>query len=166
MAAKKQKLVDLTKEEKGKVKKVTLMTLGGVAIICIILVGCFACTQDSGQPTVEMTPEQKIQYWTAQIMDANWAPQTDASNDGVLNGMFLARDATTTLDKDTGLTLIFFMADENTIFDTAQIILESDEGIIRLANDEEWHVKFSEKNEVMYMTIKDTKDKTVYYQQK
>ena len=38
MAAKKQKLVDLTKEEKGKVKKVTLMTLGGVAIICIILV--------------------------------------------------------------------------------------------------------------------------------
>ena len=80
--------------------------------------------------------------------------------------VLLVCDAKTTLDKDTGLTLIFFMADENTIFDTAQIILESDEGIIRLANDEEWHVKFSEKNEVMYMTIKDTNDKTVYYQQK
>ena len=72
--------------------------------------------------------------------------------------VLLVCEAKTTLDKDTGLTLIFFMADENTIFDTAQII--------RLANDEEWHVKFSEKNEIMYMTIKDINDKTVYYQQK
>ncbi len=166
MTAKKQKLVDLTQEEKGKVKKVTLMTLCGVVMVCIILVGCFACTQDSGQPTVQMTAEQKIQYWTAQIIDTDWAPQTDASNDGVLDGMFMARDAKTNMDTSTGLTLIYFMADENTIFDTAQIILQSDEGIIKLANDDEWHVKFSEKNEIKYMTIKDTKDKTVYYQQK
>ena len=33
-------------------------------------------------------------------------------------------------------------------------------------SDERWDVKFSEKNEVLYMTITDSNGKTVYYQQK
>lgn len=113
-----------------------------------------------------MTPEQKIQYWTAQIMDVTRAPQMDSSNDGVLDDMFLAMDARTALDKDTGAVLIHFMGEGDTVFDSAQIVLQDDEGMVLFSDEQQWHVRFSEKNGVLYMTIRDGKDKTVYYQQK
>ncbi len=99
-------------------------------------------------------------------MDVTRAPQMDSSNDGVLDGMFLAMDARTALDKDTGAVLIHFMGEGDTVFDSAQIVLQDDEGMVLFSDEQQWHVRFSEKNGVLYMAILDSKNKTVYYQQK
>ena len=46
MSVKKQNLVDLDSGEKSRITKVSVVTLALVAIVCCILVGCFACSQN------------------------------------------------------------------------------------------------------------------------
>ena len=108
----------------------------------------------------------KVAYWTNIIVDVLWAPQTDDTHDGILKDMFLPREAKTTLDITTHDPMIYFMLNETDYLDSATIELTSEEGKLVFQSDEQWDVKFSEKNEVLYMTITDSNGKTVYYQQK
>ena len=70
------------------------------------------------------------------------------------------------LDILTLRPMIFFMLTETDYLDSATIELTSESGKLVFQSDERWDVKFSEKNEVLYMTITDSDGKTVYYQQK
>ena len=58
------------------------------------------------------------------------------------------------------------MLDEETYLDCASIELTSESGKLVFQSEDRWDVRFSEKNEVLYMTITDSNGKTVYYQQK
>ena len=165
--SKMKKLADLNKDEKEKVRKVTLTTFTIVILVCAILVGCFACKQAQEiDPQTVMTDEQKANYWKSQIIGVDWKPMTDASHDGILKGLYLPRDAKTDLDGGTGSLVIMFMYNESDVMDSALVVLSSESGQLRFATEEVWTVKFSEKNEVLYMTITDSNEKTVYYQQK
>ena len=164
---KKKMYADLDEAEKKKVKQASMLSIGIVALICCVLVGCFACKQErTDDPKTMMTNEQKVAYWTASITDVRWAPQTDDTHDGVLKDMFLPREAKTLLDGTTLKPMIYFMLDEENYLDSAIIELENESGSLLFQSEERWDIRFSEKNEVLYMTITDSNGKTVYYQQK
>lgn len=164
MSIKKRKLEEMDEAEKKKVRKAAVFSLLGVAIICCILISCFSCSQDMGVlKNPVLSDEQKAALWNTRIMDIWWAPQTDNSNDGVLKGLFLPRDAYTAYDQETGKTLVYFMFSQDAVMTQAEIKLTSESGQLLFANDDVWTVKFSEKNENMYMTVTDSDGKTVYY---
>ena len=164
---KKTMYTDLDEAGKKKVKKASLLTCAITLIVCCVLVGCFACKQErTDDPKTVMTDEQKAAYWTAAITDIRWAPQTDDTHDGILKDMFLPRETKTVLDAITLKPMIYFMMNEEDYLDSATIELTSEEGKIVFQAEERWDVRFSEKNEILYMTITDSTGKTVYYQQK
>lgn len=165
--AKKKTYADLDEAGKLKVMRASMLSIGIVALVCCVLVGCFACKQErTDDPKTQMTDEQKIAYWTAIIADVRWEPQMDETHDGVLKDMFLPREAKTLLDGTTLKPMVYFMLDEENYLDSATIELTSEEGKLVFQSEERWDVRFSEKNEVLYMTITDSNGKTVYYQQK
>ncbi|MBO4393527.1 MAG: hypothetical protein J5800_04205 [Spirochaetales bacterium] len=144
-----------------------MLTCAITLIICCVLFGCFACKQErTDDPKTMMTDEQKAAYWTAAITDVRWAPQTDDTHDGILKDMFLPRETKTVLDAITLKPMIYFMMNEEDYLDSATIELTSEEGKIVFQTEERWDVRFSEKDEILYMTITDSTGKTVYYQQK
>lgn len=100
------------------------------------------------------------------IANVQWSPQTDETHDGILKDMFLARDAKTMFDASTGNLMLYFLFDDGSFFTNAKITLANESGKLVFESDEQWDVKFSEKNEILYMTITDSNGKTVYYQQK
>lgn len=100
------------------------------------------------------------------ITDVWWAPQTDDTHDGILKDMFLPREAKTVLDATTLTPMIYFIIDDTNYLDSAMVELTSEEGKLVFQSEERWDVRFSEKNEILYMTITDSTGKTVYYQQK
>ena len=104
--------------------------------------------------------------WLSNIMDVWWLPQTDDTHDGILKGLFLPRDAHTVYDTETKKTLIYFMFNQDAVMLQAEIVLESESGKLKFVSEDIWDVKFSEKNEIMYMTVTDSDGKTVYYQHK
>ena len=159
---------DLDEAGKTKIGKASFMSLAITVIVCLVIVGCFACKQENTMPDAQsvMTDEQKVAYWTAKIMDVNWFPQTDDTHDGILKDLFLARDARTVLDSNTSALIIYFMIDEDNFLINASIELENEAGKLIFESEDQWDVRFSEKNEIMYMTITDSDGKTVYYQQK
>ena len=164
---KKSMYAELDEAGKKKVKQTSLLTIAITVITCLILVGCFACKQErTDDPKTMMTDEQKVAYWTANISDVRWAPQTDDIHDGILKDMFLPREAKTVLDTTTLKPMIYFMLDDTNYLDCAEIALSSEEGKLVFQSDERWDIRFSEKNEILYMTITDSTGKTVYYQQK
>ena len=164
---KKKNYADLDEAGKLKIMRATLLSIGIVALACCFLVGCFACKQDrTDDPKAQMTDEQKAAYWSAMIIDVQWSPQTDDTHDGILKDLFLARDARTVLDSNTSALIIYFMIDENNFLINARIELENEAGKLIFEPEDQWDVKFSEKNEILYMTITDSNGKTVYYQQK
>ena len=159
--AKKQKLVDLDSEDKAKITKVSIVALASVAIACCILVGCFACTQAPNVTAPEMTPEQKATYWKNTVDDVLWGP----TNDDVLDGLLDASDAKTYIDLGTGDLLIDFLFMESP-FKTGKVVLSSESGDIEFSGEEKWSIKFSEKNEKLFMTVTDSNGVIVYYEQK
>lgn len=164
---KKDTYANLDEAGKLKVMRASMLSIGIVALACCVLVGCFACKQErTDDPKTQMTDEQKVTYWTAIITDVRWAPQTDDTHDGVLKDMFLPREAKTLLDSTTLKPMVYFMLDEENYLDSATIELTSEEGKLVFQSEERWDVRFSEKNEVLFMTITDSNGKTVYYQQK
>ena len=164
MSIKKRKLEEMNDSEKKTVRKATFFTLMGVAVICCILISCFSCSQDMGiVRNPELTDDQKAALWNTSIMDIWWAPQTDNTNDGVLKGLYLPRDVYTALDQGSGKMLAYFMINKESAMMQAEIRLTSESGQLIFANDDIWTVKFSEKNENLYMTITDSDGKTVYY---
>ena len=164
----KKKLGEMKEEERKKIIRTSLLILLGVAIFCGVLISCFSCTQDPAQPVTapEMTDEQKASLWLSSIIDIWWFPQTDDTHDGVLKGLFLPRDAHTVYDAETKKSLIYFMFNQTAVMIQAEIVLENESGTLRFVSEDTWNVKFSEKNDIMYMTITDSDGKTVYYQQK
>ena len=164
---KKKNYADLDEAGKLKIMRASLLSIGIVALACCFLVGCFACKQDrTDAPKTQMTDEQKAAYWSAMIIDVQWSPQTDDTHDGILKDLFLARDARTVLDSNTSALIIYFMIDEDNFLINARIELENEAGKLVFESEDRWDVRFSEKNEIMYMTITDSDGKTVYYQQK
>ena len=168
MAIKKKKLEDMKEEERKKIVRTSLLILLGVAIFCGILISCFSCSQDPELPVTppEPTNEQKAALWLSNIMDVWWFPQTDDTHDGILKGLFMPRDAHTVYDTETKKTLIYFMFNQDAVMLQAEIVLESESGTLKFVSEDIWDVKFSEKNDIMYMTVTDSDGKTVYYQQK
>ena len=163
----KTKFADLDESAKKKVRRISLLTIVITVIACCVLVGCFACKQErTDDPKTQMTDEQKVAYWTASITDIMWSPQTDDTHDGILKDLFLPREAKTLLDANTRKPLLYFMLDAENYLTTARIELTSDSGKLIFESDDQWDIKFSEKNEILYMTITDSDGKTVYYQQK
>lgn len=166
MSAKKQKLVDLDSNEKNRITKVSVVTLALVAIVCCILVGCFACTQNSGLPSTQMSDEQKVSYWRAMAGDTTWTPTGDASFSRFFNA---PREVKTSYDANTGEFLIYFMLSTDMPLESAIINLSSESGEIVFQDEEKWSIKFSEKNDELFMTINDKPDGsgvTVYYEDK
>ncbi len=136
-------------------------------LACCVLVGNFVCKQErTDDPRTQMTDKQKAAYWSTMITDVLWSPQTDDTHDGILKDMFLPREAKTLLDGTTLRLIIYFMLGDTDYLDSATIELTSESGTLIFQSDERWDVKFSEKNEILYMTITDSNGKTVYYQQK
>ena len=160
MAAKKQKLVDLDQKEKGRIAKVGVVSLVMVALVCFIIVGCLACTQDSGKKPAQMTDAQKVAYWKAMITDVYWVPQ----NGDALDGLFMSREAQTRLDT-SGDHYVDFLISPGVVFGSYKIVLTSESGELVNSNDEAaFTVKFSEKNEQLFMTVSDG-TVTVYYEE-
>lgn len=160
--AKKQKLVDLDSNDKAKIARVSIIALASVAIACCILVGCFACSQaPKNVPATEMTPEQKASYWKSMADDVLWTP----TNDDVLDGLVGASDARTHIDSEKGDLVIDFLFME-VPFKTGKVVLSSESGEIAFSETQKWTVKFSEKNEKLFMTVTDSNSVTVYYEQK
>ena len=164
---KKKNYAELDEAGKLKIMRASLLSIGIVALACCFLVGCFACKQDrTDDPKAQMTDEQKAAYWSAMIIDVQWSPQTDDTHDGILKDMFLPRDAKTLFDTNTGDLILYFLFDDGNFFTNAKINLTNESGKLVFASDDQWDVKFSEKNDILYMTITDSNGKTVYYQQK
>ena len=164
MSAKKQNLVDLDSGEKSRITKVSVVTLALVAIVCCILVGCFACSQNIGLPSTEMSDEQKITYWRAMAGDTTWEP----TGEGTFGRFFsIPMKAKTSYDANSGEFIIHFMMSDDSPLDTAIINLTSEFGEIVFQDEEKWSIKFSEKNDELFMTINDKADGsgvTVYYE--
>ena len=166
MTAKKQNLVDLDSNEKSRITKVSVVTLALVAIVCCILVGCFACSQNSGLPSTGMSDEQKITYWKAMAGDTTWEPTGEATFVRFLN---VPREARTSYDAVTGEFLIHFLLPPDSTLETAVINLTSESGEIVFDGSGHWSIKFSEKNDELFMTLNDKPDGsgvTVYYEEK
>ena len=166
MTMKKRKLEELTDNEKKAVRKAMLYTLLGAALFCCILISCFSCRNDMGINTPELTDQQKAALWYANITDIRWTPQTDNTNDGILKDLFAPRDAHTVYDNGTGKTLIYFLFSDDTVMTQAAVVLTNESGKLVFDSDDEWTVKFSEKNGRLYMTVTDSDGKTVFYSQR
>ena len=166
MTMKKRKLEEMTNAEKKTVKRAMIYTLLGVALICCILISCFSCKNEMGIKTPELTDAQKAALWYTNIMDIWWTPQTDSTNDGILKDMFAKRDAHTVYDQELGTTMIYFLFGDDTVMMRAKVFLTNESGKLVFESEDEWTVKFSEKNEQLYMTITDSDGKTVFYSQR
>ena len=167
MSVKKQKLVDLSPEEKQRVKKTSLLTLTGTALVCLILVGCFACSQDTNLKNPEMTDEQRALYWQILIVPETWYPMTDSTNDGIVKDMTKPRNIKTTYDESTNKYFVYCLIDTTRNLKSAELVLTSNTGTLVFNTEEPaWSVKFSESNDTLYMTITDSAGKVVYYSNK
>ena len=70
-------------------------------------------------------------------------------------------------DANSGEFIIHFMLSDDSPLDTAIINLSSESGEIVFQDKEKWSIKFSEKNDELFMTINDKADGsgvTVYYE--
>lgn len=162
--AKKVKLTELTAKDKAKLRSTMLYTLSITAFVCAILVSCFACVQQTPtpQPSQEQNAEKQRLYWTSILVDTQWEPQTNERNDGKLEGFKAALRANIIYDPNAnGLVILF--GSSQPYFKQGQVELASSEGAIAFDDGKSWSVRFSEKNEVRYMTIVDSQGKTVYY---
>lgn len=161
--AKKIKLADLSKEEKDKLRTTAVYSLLVTFFICVILVGCFACSQQTPneQQNSDKIAESQRLYWTGILNGTDWTPQTNGTNDGILCGLSEALPAHINYDESTSCLVIGF--GDTPYLEYGNITLSSCEGKIKLSDASVWSVKFSEKNSVKYMTIVDSEGKTVYY---
>lgn len=162
--AKKVKLTELTAKDKAKLRSTVLYTLSITTLVCAILVSCFACAQQTPtpQPSQEQNAEKQRLYWTSILVDTQWEPQTNERNDGKLEGFKTALRANIIYDPNANGLVIRFGSGQP-FFKQGHVELSDSEGSIVFDDGKTWSVRFSEKNEVRYMTIVDSQGKTVYY---
>lgn len=149
---KKIKLADLEHDEKKKLEKVSFLSIFSVFVICVFIVSCFACSQNAG---VQLDKEQQEEldrvYWTNEIVDTTWQVSTSDKNNGILEGQTMTMDLK--FANVNGTICAYFSTSDVEIL-TGKLALEGSKGILSLTADgKKWNVKFSEKNNVMYLTI-------------
>ena len=162
--AKKVKLTELSEKDKAKLRSTVLYALSITTLVCAILVSCFACSQQTPtpQPSQEQTTERQRLYWTSILGDTQWEPQTNERNDGKLEGFRTALKANIIYDATSNRLVIRFGSSQP-FFKQGIIDLGSCDGTVTFDDGKTWSIRFSEKNEVKYMTIVDSQNKTVYY---
>lgn len=152
--AKKIHLSNLEKNEKKKLGKVSFVTIFSVFIACVIMVGCFACSQNTvTQPNKEQQATMDKIYWTNEVVDTKWTASTNSKNN-FLDDQEEALDLEFAAEND-GTICAYFSLSGVTVF-TGTLTLDSSEGSIDFVDKEKekkWDVKFSEKNDVRYLTI-------------
>lgn len=159
---KKQKLEDISIDEKKHVILICESVLLGAVLLALFMVSCVACSMGP-DPEPEMTNEQKAAYWSVAVMDAYWYPMVDGNHNGILKNLYAPRDVKTVFDSNSRQLIAYFMFDPENFMDSAVLTLESEFGKLNFDTEDEWTVKFSEKNEIKYMTITDSDGKVVYY---
>lgn len=150
--AKKIHLSNLEKNEKKKLGKVSFVTIFSVFIACVIMVGCFACSQNTvTQPNKEQQATMDKIYWTNEVVDTKWTASANSKNN-FLDGQDEALDLEFAAE-DNGTIYAYFSLSDVAVY-TGVLALESSEGSIDFVDEEKkWDVKFSEKNDVRYLTI-------------
>lgn len=162
------KFKDLEASKKRRIKGNIIKLFISVAVICVVLSGCFACSNEPASPS--LSPEQKAAqqkaYWTAAIMESNWSVQTDTHNNGILKGNAAAMDIGMTIDDNTGSFQMEYQIGPEMTLPMGSLVLSSCDGTVSTVGGDSWAVHFSESNSVKYMTVTDSDKKTVYYKLK
>lgn len=162
---KKQKLVEATEEEKSRAKTIVLTVLLTVVAFCIMTVSCVSCALDRNPTTGQMTNEQKVAYWSAKIQDENWYPDVTDNNNGILDGFVSPVNIRTEVNSSTKAITLYFISESGKKLENARLEMTSEYGTLTFDDTEDqWKVKFSEKNDVLFMTVTDINNKVVYYQ--
>ena len=151
--AKKIHLCNLEKNEKKKLGKVSFVTIFSVFIASVIMVGCFACSQNpAGQPSKEQRAKNDKIYWMNEVVGTKWTVTAEGDNKGFLDGQDCTLDLEFKLE-NSGEISAYFSTEGITIL-TGELTLISSEGSIDFVEEEKkWDVKFSEKNNIRYLTI-------------
>lgn len=84
----------------------------------------------------------------------------------MLKDLYLARDAKTALDTVTGKLTIHFLYNNDETMKGATVDLTSESSTITFSEEDIWTIKFSEKNNILYMTVNDSDGKEVFYQER
>lgn len=153
--AKKVNLSDLEKDEKKKLGKVSFVTIFSVFIACVIMVGCFACAQSpGGKPSKEQQAQMDKIYWSSAVDGTQWTVTVKDDNKGILEGQKSTLGLKFKLEEDGSIAAYFSEGDTTVL--SGKLNLVSNTGSIDFEDEEEikkWDVKFSEKNNVRYLTI-------------
>ena len=156
-------LADLDSTDKKKLTKVSFLSLASVFVLCVFIVSCFACSQDTPEaPSTEMTDEQKVAYWKAILPDTEWQVTTDERNNGILEGQDIALNAKIKYESAADKFTIYFVSSGVNLY-SGVLVLSSSEGTITTVDERVWSAKFSEKNEILYLTIRDSNNKAVEF---
>lgn len=149
--AKKLNLSNLEVDEKKKLGKVSFLSILSVFIACVIIVGCFACSQNSG---VQLNKEQQAEidrvYWENEVVGTKWKVSTTDKNNGILDGQSVTLDLE--FANESGVLYAYFTYSGTKLL-TGELTLVSSEGTIKFPNGTKWGAKFSEKNNIRYLTI-------------
>lgn len=161
--AKKITLANLDSGEKKKLGKVTFASLFSVFVLCIFIVSCFACSQNpGGQVSKEQQAAADKLYWKDAVAGTKWVVSTSARNDGKLEGQTLVLDLEITYEKSSDKLYVYFSSGGVQILN-GELTLQSSEGKIAIVDGKNWNAKFSEKNDIKYLTISCSNGKDVYY---
>jgi len=60
----------------------------------------------------------------------------------------------------------YFLFANDEVMKGVAVDLTSESGTITFSDEDVWTIKFSEKNNILYMTIKDSDEKEVFYQER
>ena len=161
--AKKVQLADLDSGEKKKLGKVSFFTIFSVFLVCVFVVSCFACSQDGGNHLTDgQQAEADRLYWTSVLNETKWTVSTSDKNDGKLEDFTITLDLEFKYESSTGKLTALFKSGVVTAL-SGELTLVSSKGSIATTDGKNWDVKFSEKGNVMYLTITCSNGKDVYY---
>ena len=150
--AKKLNLEDLSTDEKKKLGKVSFISIFSVILLCVIIVSCFACSNDGNHLTAAQQAEADKAYWKSAVANTTWTASTTDKNDGILDGQTVKLDLEISYEKATDKLSVYFKSG-NVEMLNGTLTLDSSKGKIAIAEGDTWDIKLSEKNDVMYLTI-------------
>ena len=61
---------------------------------------------------------------------------------------------------------VYFLYPNDEVMKGVSVDLTSESGTITFSDEDVWTIKFSEKNNILYMTVKDSDGKEVFYQER
>ena len=158
--AKQITLVELSSQDKKRLMKVSSTSIVVTILLCFIVVGCVACNQEQNN---EPTDEQQRLYWSSIVANSKWLYLSDTHNNGIL-GDYIAPYNLEIKQEGTKLK-VYFRNDSAYYVDEGLLTLTSCDGTINFEDKRVWYVHFSEQDNEKYMSIKDSKDKIVYFKE-